>query len=88
MRIKDFIPDFISFKIHNFCTFRLLFARLSARLAFVMAQRPASSFGKPILLAISRQTDNSLLSGRQYKKSSSSVLLNTKAPFGYFSSWA
>jgi hypothetical protein len=35
-----------------------------------MAQRPASSFGNPILLAISRQTDNSLLSGRQYKKSS------------------
>jgi hypothetical protein len=53
-----------------------------------MAQRPASSFGKPILLAISRQMDNSLLSGRQYKKSSSLVPLNTKASFGYFSSQA
>jgi hypothetical protein len=57
-------------------------------LSFVIAQRPASSFGKPILLAISRQMDNSLLSGRQYRKSYSSVPLNTKAPFGYFSSRA
>jgi hypothetical protein len=29
-----------------------------------------------------------LLSGRQYKKSSSPLPLNTNAPFGYFSFWA
>jgi hypothetical protein len=52
VRIKDFISKSISFKVH-FYTFRLLYARLSARSAFVMAQRPASSFGNPILLAIS-----------------------------------
>jgi hypothetical protein len=45
---------FINFQIYNFCTFRLLYARLSARSSFVIAQRPASSFGNPILLAISR----------------------------------
>jgi hypothetical protein len=39
-------------------------------------------------LAISRQKNISLLSGRQYKKSSSFMPLNTKAPFGYFSSRA
>jgi hypothetical protein len=73
IRIKDFISMSINFKVHNFCTFRLLYARLSARSSFDMAERPASSFENPILLAISRQTDISLLSGRQYMKSSSSV---------------
>jgi hypothetical protein len=29
-----------------------------------------------------------LLSGRQYKKSSSPLPLKTSAPFGYFSFWA
>jgi hypothetical protein len=29
-----------------------------------------------------------LLSGRQYRKSSSLVPLNTKSPFGYFNFWA
>jgi hypothetical protein len=82
--MKYFISNF---KV-NFYTFILLYARLSARSSFDMAERPSSSFGNPILLAISRQTDISLLSGRQYRKSSSSVSLNTKAPFGYFSFWA
>jgi hypothetical protein len=39
-------------------------------------------------LLISRQTEISLLSGRQYKKSSSPLPLNINAPFGYFSFWA
>jgi hypothetical protein len=56
-RIKDFIYKSINYKVHNFCTFRLLYARLSARSSFDMAERPASSFGNPILLAISWQTD-------------------------------
>jgi hypothetical protein len=34
-------------------------------LTFDMAERPSSSFGNPILLAISQQTDISLLFGRQ-----------------------
>jgi hypothetical protein len=41
-----------------------------------------------MLLPISRQTDISLLSGRQYKKYSSPLPLNTNAPFGYFNFWA
>jgi hypothetical protein len=41
-----------------------------------------------MLLPISRQTDISLLSGRQYKKSSSPLPLNTNAPFEYFNFWA
>jgi hypothetical protein len=64
MRMKDFISKFINYKVHSFCTFILLYARLSARSSFDMAERPTSSFGNPILLAISRQTDISLLSGR------------------------
>jgi hypothetical protein len=42
----------------------------------------------PMFLIISRQTDISLLSGRQYRKSSSSVPLYTKDPCGYFRSLA
>ena len=68
-----------NFKV-DFYTFILLYARLSARSSFDITKRPSSSFGNPILLAISRQTDISLLSGRQYRKSSSLVPLNTKAP--------
>jgi hypothetical protein len=41
-----------------------------------------------MFLAISWQTDTSLLSERQYRKSSSSVPLYTKDPFGYFKSLA
>jgi hypothetical protein len=41
-----------------------------------------------MFLIISRQTDISLLSGRQYRKSSSSVPLYTKDPCGYFRSLA
>jgi hypothetical protein len=48
----------------------------------------SSSFGNLMLLPISRQTDISLLSGRQYRKSSSPLSLNTNAPFGYFIFWA
>jgi hypothetical protein len=43
-RIKDFISKSINFKVHNFCTFRLLYARLSATSSFDMSERPASSF--------------------------------------------
>jgi hypothetical protein len=85
MRIQDKI---IYFQVHHFCTFRLLYARLSVRSFFDMVERPASSVGNPIFLAIFQQTDISLLSGRQYRKSSSSVPLYTKALFGYFSSRA
>jgi hypothetical protein len=67
------------FKI-NFYTFMLLYARLSASSSFDKIERPPSSFGNPMLLPISRQTDISLLSGRQYRKSSSSLPLNTNAP--------
>jgi hypothetical protein len=35
-------------------------------------------------LLISRQTEISLLSGRQYKKYYSPLLLKINAPFGYF----
>jgi hypothetical protein len=59
---------------------------LSARSSFDIADRPNSSFGNPIFLVISPQTDISLLSGRQYINSSSSVPLYTKDPFGYFKS--
>jgi hypothetical protein len=48
----------------------------------------SSSFGNLMLLPISRQTNISLLSGRQYRKSSSPLSLNTNAPFGYFIFWA
>jgi hypothetical protein len=82
--MKYFISNF---KVNSFYTFILLYARLLARSSFDMVKRPSSSFRNPILLAISRQTDISLLSRRQYRKSSSSVPLNTKAPFGYFSFW-
>jgi hypothetical protein len=84
MMMKYFISNL---KV-NFYTFMLLYARISARSSFNIAERPSSSFGNPILLAISRQTDIYLLSGRQYRKSSSLVPLNTKAPFRYFSFWA
>jgi hypothetical protein len=84
MTMKYFISNF---KV-DFYTFMLLYARLSARSSFDIAERPSSSFRTPILLAISRQTDISLLSGRQYRKSTSLVPLNTKAPFGYLSFWA
>jgi hypothetical protein len=84
MAIKYFISNF---KV-NFYTFILLYVRLSARSSFDMIERPSSSLGNPILLAISWHRDISLLSGRQCKKSSSLVPLNTKAPFGYFSFWA
>jgi hypothetical protein len=61
MTMKYFISNF---KVNNFYIFILLFARLSARSSFDMAERPSSSFRNPILLAISRQTDISLLSER------------------------
>jgi hypothetical protein len=80
MPMKYFVSNF---KV-NFYTFILLYARLSARLSFDKIERPSSSFGNPILLAISWQTNISLLFGRHYKKSSSLVSLNTKAPFRYF----
>jgi hypothetical protein len=72
---------------NNF-TFRLLYARLSARSSFDIADRPSSSFENLMFLAIFRQTDISLLSGRHYRKSSSPVPLYTKDPFGYFKSLA
>jgi hypothetical protein len=56
MRINDLISKSINFKVHNFCTFRLLYARLSARSSFDMAERLASSFGNPILLATLQET--------------------------------
>jgi hypothetical protein len=87
-KMKNFVSKSINYKVLSLCTFILFYARLSGRSSFDMAERPASSFGNPILLAISWQTDISLLSWRQYRKSSSSVPLNSKAPFGYFSSWA
>jgi hypothetical protein len=58
----------------------LLYVKLSASSSFDKIERPSSSFGNPMLLPISRQTDISLLSGRQYKKSSSPLPLNTNAP--------
>jgi hypothetical protein len=79
--------SFPYFKV-NYHNFILLYARLSARSSFDKTEWPSSSFGNPILLAISRQTDISLLSGRQYRKSSSLVSLNTKPPLGYFNFWA
>ena len=60
----------------------LLYAKLLASSSFDSIERPSSSFGNPKLLPISRQTDISLLSGRQYKKSSSPLSLNTNAPSG------
>jgi hypothetical protein len=67
------------FKV-NFYTFMLLYARLSASSSFDEIKRSSSSFGNPMLLPISRQTDISLLSRSQYRKSSSSLPLNTNAP--------
>jgi hypothetical protein len=71
-----------------FCTFKLLYAKLSASSFFDNTESPSSSVGNPKLLLISRQTEISLMSGRQYKKSSSPLPLNINAPFGYFSFWA
>jgi hypothetical protein len=68
-----------------FRTFKLLYAKLSARSSFDNTESPFSSIENPKLLLISRQTEISLLSGRQYKKSSSPLSLNINAPFGYFS---
>jgi hypothetical protein len=74
-------------KIHSH-TFKLLYAKLSASSSFDSTESPSSSVGNPKLLLISRQTEISLLSGRQYKKSSSPLSLNINAPFGYFNFWA
>jgi hypothetical protein len=60
----------------------LLYAKLSASSSFDNIERPSSSVGNLMLLPISRQTDISLLSGRQYRKSSSPLPLNTNAPSG------
>ena len=60
----------------------LLYAKLLASSSFDKIERPSSSFGNPMLLPISRQTDISLLSGRQYRKSSSPLPLNINAPSG------
>jgi hypothetical protein len=54
MRMKELIFKTINFKVQIFCTFILLYARLSGRSSFDMAERPALSFVNPILLAISR----------------------------------
>jgi hypothetical protein len=83
-QMKKFI---FKYKI-DFYTFMLLYAKLSANSSFDSIERPSSSFGNQKLLPISRQTDISLLSERQYKKSSSPLPLNTNAPFGYFNFWA
>jgi hypothetical protein len=80
------IPHF-KFKCNSY-TFMLLYAKLSASSSFDMIERPSCSFGNPMLLPISRQTDISLLFGRQYKKSSSPLPLNTSVPFRYFNPWA
>src|SRR5687767_11954909 len=69
-------------------TFKLLYAKLSVNSSFDSIESPSSSVGNPKLLLISRQTEISLLSRRQYKKSSSPLSLNINAPFGYFSFWA
>jgi hypothetical protein len=65
-------------------TFKLLYAKLSANSSFDSTESLSSSVGNPKLLLISRQTEISLLSGRQYKKASSPLPLNINAPFGYF----
>jgi hypothetical protein len=66
-------------KIH-FLTFKLLYAKLSANSSFDSTESPSSSVGNPKLLLISQQTEISLLSGRQYKKSSSPLPLKINAP--------
>jgi hypothetical protein len=60
----------------------LLYAKLLANSSFDNTERPSSSFRNLKLLPISQLTDISLLSGRQYKKSSSPLPLNTNAPSG------
>jgi hypothetical protein len=77
-QMKKFV---FKYKI-DFHTFMLLYAKLSGNSFFDNTERPSSSFGNPKLLPISRLTDISLLSGRQYKKSSSPLPLNTNAPSG------
>jgi hypothetical protein len=71
--------SFLSTKI-DFHTFILLYAKLSANSSFDSTESPSSNVGNPKLLPISQQTDISLMSGRQYKKSSSPLSLNTNAP--------
>jgi hypothetical protein len=70
---------FLNTKI-DFHTFILLYAKLSANSSFDSTESPSSNVGNPKLLPISRQIDISLLSGRQYKKSSSPLPLKTNAP--------
>jgi hypothetical protein len=79
---------FFKYKKFDFHTFILLYAKLSANSSFDSTESPSSNVGNPKLLLISRQTHISLLSGRQYRKSSSPLPLNTNAPFGYIIFWA
>ena len=57
-----------------------MYAKLSANSSFDSTESLSSSVGNPKLLPISRHTEISLLSGRQYKKSSSPLPLKINAP--------